>query len=61
MDNQTRMQLLKWCVIQGNAFVESLECAHDAGEIERDYKDCLCLIFERGIDSLQSEIKSMTC
>lgn len=61
MDNHTRLQLLKWCLEQGNAFIESLECAHDAGEIELDYKDCLCLIFERGLESVKAEINSLTC
>jgi hypothetical protein len=61
MDDQTRIALLKWCVEQGNAFIESLECASDAGDIEQDYKDCLCLIFERGLESVKNEIKSMTC
>lgn len=61
MDKETKLALLKWCLEQALAMVESMEAACDAGEIEHDYKEALCLVFERGIESVRWEIKSMTC
>lgn len=60
MDKETKLKLLKWAVEEGRNFIEALESAHDQGELEHDYKECLCLVFERGIDSLKYEINLLT-
>lgn len=57
----TKLELLRWCLEQALCMVESMEQACDVGDIEQDYKDALCLVFERGIESVRNEINTMTC